>query len=156
MISNQGSFKPKTKSMDQWFYVGQVVYKVLLGLNKVSLLFLYLRIFVSRAFQITCYIVMTIVVSWSFSAIMATILQCIPVNAYWDRSIKTAKCTNTDAFWYAYAIINIITDVMILVLPLWEIRKLHLPMQQRAGLMAIFAIGGLSVPPLDPIQYLPY
>ena len=75
----------------------------------------------------------------------ATIFQCVPVNAYWDKSIKTAKCINSDAFWYAYAIINIVTDVWILALPMPQIRKLQLPRQEKLGVMMVFALGALLV-----------
>lgn len=57
-----------------------------------------------------CWACMAVVIAWSVGSTFATIFQCIPVAAFWDKSIKDPKCTDTDAFWVAYAVINIITD----------------------------------------------
>jgi len=82
-----------------------------------------------------------IVVGWSFGSVVSTVFQCKPIAGFWDAKLPGMKCYNTDAFWYAYAIINIITDVIVWALPLPEIKKLHLPSLQRWGLAAIFALG---------------
>ncbi|KFY03178.1 hypothetical protein O988_01662 [Pseudogymnoascus sp. VKM F-3808] len=125
-----------------WFYGSQIIYKVLLGATKSSLLLFYMRIFVGKRFQMMCWACMAVVIAWSVGSTFATIFQCIPVAAFWDKSIKDPKCTDTDAFWVAYAVINIITDFIILLLPIWEIRKLQLPLAQKISLMGIFALGG--------------
>ncbi|OBT68834.1 hypothetical protein VE03_02214 [Pseudogymnoascus sp. 23342-1-I1] len=125
-----------------WFYGSQIIYKVLLGCTKSSLLLFYMRIFVGKRFQMMCWACMAVVIAWSVGSTFATIFQCIPVAAFWDKSIKNPKCTDTDIFWVAYASINIITDFLILLLPLWEIRKLQLPLAQKISLMGIFTLGG--------------
>ncbi|KAN0110877.1 hypothetical protein V8E51_007264 [Hyaloscypha variabilis] len=125
----------------KWFYGAQIIYKVLLGFNKSSLLCLYMRIFPVKKFIWSCYITLGIVITWSAASVISTIFQCNPVAGFWDSKIPGMKCYNTDAFWYAYAIINIITDVAVLLLPLQQVRKLHLPVMERVGVGAIFAIG---------------
>jgi hypothetical protein len=106
------------------------------------MLFLYLRIFTGRVFRWECFITMGVVFAWTIGSIMSTIFQCVPVAGFWDPVVTaTAKCTNTDAFWYAYAIINIITDFAVLLLPLPEVKKLQLPWAQKLGVMGIFVLG---------------
>jgi hypothetical protein len=88
-----------------------------LNLTKVSILLLYLRAFTLRPFQIICWALMVLVVAYGLAATIATILQCAPIAWAWDKSIFGA-CFDITAFWYANASYTIITDVILLVLPM--------------------------------------
>ena len=129
----------------QYFYIAQVVYKIVIGFNKISILMLYLRIFTSKAFRIACYISLAIVAAFTIGSTMSTILQCIPINASWDKSIDNPTCTNSAVFWVAFAVINIVTDALILFLPVREVLHLHLHRREKFGLLALFSLGMLSV-----------
>jgi len=131
----------------QWFYFAQILYKMVLGLNKVSMLCLYLRIFIGRIFQWLCYATLVVVVGWSVGSVMATIFQCVPISAVWDKSIKGPHCIDSDAFWYAYGIINILTDAAIFALPVREVTKLQLLRREKVGILMVFLLGALSVFP---------
>ena len=124
------------------FFIAQAPYKVSVCCNKVSAMLLYLRIFPTKGFRIACFVVMGIVVSWSIGAIFATILQCIPVEGAWNPTIN-AVCIDTDQFWIAYAVVNILTDVMVLALPIPSIMGLHLRLRDRLLLCGVFLIGSL-------------
>lgn len=106
------------------------------------MLCLYLRIFITRYFKWLCYISLGLVIIWAVGSTFATIFQCVPVAAFWDKSVK-AHCTDSDAFWYAYGITNIITDAIIFTLPVREVTKLHLPRREKIGLIFVFALGAL-------------
>lgn len=112
-------------------------------LTKVSLLLLYLRIFVSKQFRIATYVILAIVGCWSIGSIVATICQCIPVQASWDSSITDKTCINSDAAWYQYGIMNILTDVAILLLPIKPILELELRHRERLGVLGVFSLGFL-------------
>ncbi|KAL8655468.1 MAG: hypothetical protein Q9210_000866 [Variospora velana] len=99
-----------------YFYFAQVVYKIVVGFNKISILMLYLRIFISKPFRLACYINLGIVAAFTIGSTVATILQCIPTKASWDKSIE-ATCIDSATFWVAFAVINILTDAIILFLP---------------------------------------
>jgi hypothetical protein len=128
-------------------HIIQIIYKILLPFTKSSILFLYLRIWSPPTpfFRASIYTTLAIILSWSVGSIISTIFQCHPIAGFWDASIHGVKCYNTDAFWYAYGIINIITDFIVLVLPLPEIKRLHLPTPQRWGVAGIFCLGILYV-----------
>lgn len=74
---------------------------------------------------------------------LATILQCIPIQASWDKSVKNPKCINKDAFWYAFAATNTVTDFAIFLLPIYPAMKLQLNKREKIGLLAVFAMGAL-------------
>ena len=127
----------------QWFYFAQVFYKVVLGLNKGSMVFLYLRIFIAKYFRRLCYVSLAVVISWTIASTFATMFQCVPIAASWDKSIKDARCTHSDAFWYSYGITNLITDAIIFALPMREVSRLHLPRREKIGIMLVFLMGAL-------------
>jgi hypothetical protein len=61
----------------------------------------------------------------------------------WDRDFKPAHCINSKAFWFSYAMINIASDVVILALPLFQIRHLQLKRREKIGVMGVFLMGAL-------------
>ncbi|PNP56596.1 hypothetical protein THARTR1_03292 [Trichoderma harzianum] len=125
----------------RWFFIAQTPYKVTVCLNKVATILLYQRIFVTNKFLIASYIVMGIVVAWSIGGVGSTIFQCVPIAGAWDKSVK-ATCINSDIFWVAYAVMNILTDVMVLALPIAPIMQLQLSPRSKVMLCAIFLMGG--------------
>ncbi|OQN97528.1 hypothetical protein B0A48_16681 [Cryoendolithus antarcticus] len=133
--------KPELPAALRWFFIAQTPYKVVTCLNKISAILLYQRIFISRRFQIAAWICLGIVVSWSLGSIAATILQCIPIAGSWDKSVH-AKCIDSNAFWMGYSISNILTDVMVLALPIPQVLKLHLDLRERILLCGVFLMAG--------------
>lgn len=129
----------------KWFFIAQTPYKVTTSLNKISLILLYMRIFVSKSFKISAWIAMAVVVSYSIGSIFATIFQCIPVAGSYNRSVK-ASCIDSDAFWVAYASLNVATDVLVLSLPIPPIIGLHLRAREKIMLCMVFLLGFLYVP----------
>ena len=126
----------------KWFFIAQTPYKIVVGLNKVSAILFCQRIFVGKSFQYTCWACMSIVVGWNVGAIAATILQCIPIAGSWDKTIL-ATCIDTKAFWVAYAVGNILTDAMVLALPIPQVLRLNLKLRERVMLCGVFLLGGL-------------
>ncbi|TKA61785.1 hypothetical protein B0A49_09467 [Cryomyces minteri] len=129
------------EAASKWYYIAQVVYKAEICLTKVSIICCYLRVFPGRNIERLGYGLLVIVVPWSLGSIVATVLQCIPPAASWDKFIKKAHCINSNAFWEAYGVINILTDVAILVLPVRDIAKLQMRLRDKAGLLVAFMLG---------------
>ncbi len=125
-----------------WFFIAQTPYKVTVCLNKVSVILLYLRIFVAKSFRLASFAVLFVVVGYGIGGIAATIWQCVPIRGAWDKS-TTATCINSDIFWVAYAVLNIVTDVMVMALPIVPIMKLQLKLRDRILLCGVFTLGGL-------------
>ncbi|KAJ2902885.1 hypothetical protein MKZ38_010696 [Zalerion maritima] len=130
------------------FFIAQTPYKVVVCLNKVATILLYLRIFFGRGFRIACFTVMGIVVCWSIGAIGVTIFQCWPIERSWtdDEDLdlpdgEEATCIDKGSFWIAYAVMNILTDVMVLSIPIRPILKLQLGLKDRVLLCCIFLLG---------------
>ena len=149
------------------FYLDQIFYKLTINLTKLSILCLYLRIFTQPWFRRTCWSCVIVVSTYALASIIATIFQCTPIRHLWDKTTyPTATCINVTAFWYANAIYNVITDIVILASVPGVVWKLKLPFRQKLGLTVVFGLGtfvcatsilrmttlGQSSKALDPTQ----
>ena len=120
------------------------IYFTTLALIKASLLLLYYRYFgVSRPFRIVLYVSAGVIVCWYLGVLIASILQCVPVAAFWDRKIKNAKCINLAEFSTSTGVTNLLTDVIILCLPMPMVWTLHTNKTQKITLTGIFLLGFL-------------
>ncbi|KMQ48424.1 hypothetical protein HL42_0873 [Trichophyton rubrum] len=125
----------------KWILVAQVLYKLVICLAKVSILLLYLRIFyVHQYFRRICICLVVFTILSGIAFIPPTIWQCSPVEAYWDRSIPHT-CLSSFPNWLSYAIINITTDVILLVLPVQQILRLQLTKRDKIALILVFLLG---------------
>jgi hypothetical protein len=73
---------------------------------------------------------------------MLTVFTCYPVAKYWDESIP-GKCLDNRALRYAFAGINIVNDLAILVAPMPFLRNLHIARRIKLILMGVFAAGAV-------------
>ncbi|KAK2736393.1 hypothetical protein FQN57_000770 [Myotisia sp. PD_48] len=126
----------------KWVFTAQVLYKIILGFEKLSVLFFYLRLFyVDKKFRVACISVIVFVIVSSIAYIPPTVWQCSPIAAFWDRSIPH-KCLTPLPIWLSYAIINIVADIVVLALPIHQVLKLQLSLRDKVGVILVFALGG--------------
>ena len=126
----------------QFFWIAQIPYKIVVCLNKVSVILLYLRIFISPNFRWVCYAALAIVVASGIATTFATIFQCFPIEKSWNKNLH-GTCIDSPKFWLANAVLNVSTDVLVLALPIREVFKLQLKLQERIMLCSVFLLGGL-------------
>ena len=129
----------------QLVLTASVVYVPCLGFAKISLLLLYCRIVPQKSLQSGIYLVMTVVIGYSFALVFALIFSCRPIAKAWDASISTGTCINRPAVYYATAIVNIVTDLAILGIPIPVVWKLQMPTQQKIGLILMFTVGSAYI-----------
>ena len=55
--------------------------------------------------------------AWLLASITISIFQCLPIYAFWDEEIKKT-CVNLTHFLIGNTVPNIVTDLVILGLPL--------------------------------------
>lgn len=131
--------EPTSKAIyaaEQLFYAG-------FTFPKLSLLFLYLRVFEGRWFRLTTWTLIGITTCcWVVFALIAAFL-CQPVSYYWDRLIPGGHCINVDTFWRAIPPFNIFTDVVALILPVPMVWKLEASKMKKLGVIFIFLTGGV-------------
>ncbi|PHH51016.1 hypothetical protein CFIMG_002350RA [Ceratocystis fimbriata CBS 114723] len=129
---------------ERTFYVTVVVYTAALLFLKLTFLIQYYRVLAVQHMRIWYISSIIIVTLWGVSQLMVSILICIPIRGYWDSSVR-ARCIPAYPQVYINATGNVITDVMILLLPMPAIWQLNVPAGQKRALLGIFSLGFLTV-----------
>jgi hypothetical protein len=105
------------------------------------MLALYMRIFgITATYRVGCYIGMLFMTLFLAGSILFYCLICIPLDAEWDPTVP-AICGNQLAGWQATGIINVITNAIIVSIPIPSILKLRLSTKQKVSLLIIFSFG---------------
>lgn len=111
--------------------------------SKLSLLALYYRVFRFGYFKLACWVVAALVLVWALAATISLFFLCIPLEKYWDSSIH-GRCIDYAPVRLANSLATIVTDVMILCLPIPQIWRLHgLRGTEKLGLSILFTLGFL-------------
>jgi hypothetical protein len=107
-------------------------------LPKLSALYFYLRIFTSRTSRILAYFTIALVASNWGAFVIAVFLQCRPLAYWWDRTVPGGNCFNVQALYRAMCVPNIVTDLIVMALPISSIMELKLPIFRKIALTTIF------------------
>lgn len=118
-----------------------MLYSTILALTKVSILLTYLRIFPDRRFQ---YLVIGCICFIALNGLafdLSIILQCLPIQAIW--TLEPAKCIDLQLLAVILAAFTILEDVVVVCLPMFELRKLKMSPRRKLGVMFMFCLGSL-------------
>ena len=126
-------------------YVNTLLTVCVLSSAKLSILCLYKRIFwPNPRFNISVNVLIAVASTWWAACFILGILRCLPVAAAWNPALAAkATCYSLETAFLATELINCITEVLMIVLPINMIRKLHLPLRRKIGIISIFAVGVL-------------
>nr|RBQ96016.1 hypothetical protein FVER53263_08583 [Fusarium verticillioides] len=122
------------------FYFSTVVYNVTLAVIKTVFLLQYYRAIPVRQYKKTYIASVVLVTCWSLSQIFLNTFMCWPIASFWDVTIKGTCILNKSSF-YVSAAGNILTDILIMVLPIPVLRSLKLGRRQKWILMSVFCLG---------------
>lgn len=121
---------------------GQPTYTLSLMCTKLSILMFYLRFPSSKLFKAAAYLVMLLAVGNGVSAALSVVYLCKPIPKNWDPSID-GSCGDGMVLFWATAVLNMSTDILILMLPFWLLKPLQLPPRRMFGVALILMSGGL-------------
>jgi hypothetical protein len=110
--------------------------------TKISILALYNRIFPFRWFKLSIYGLGAFIIAYSVPQMFGTIFQCVPIHSKWTPGV-VPKCINYVAMIIACGVINIITDFIMLGLPIFPLWSLQVSSHRKWALTFMFLIGGL-------------
>ncbi|KAJ2972262.1 hypothetical protein NUW58_g9222 [Xylaria curta] len=125
-----------------YFISSEVIYSVVIVSVKWSILAFYRRIFPQRWFHLALLGVAVFMGAWMFTTVFAIIFQCLPIEFNWDQTIESGHCIAIGQFALVTSILNVVTDVSILVLPLPLVWELNVTPRRRWTLSVLFALGG--------------
>lgn len=131
----------------KWIFIASCTYLPSLLGYKMSILFLYLRIFnVDRIFRYCTWAAMFVTFGYLFSNFWTLIFGCQPIAKYWDPETP-GHCIFTLEADYGYGSLNFITDLLMFILPLPMVWRIQLSRKERIGVSVIFMIGSVLVRP---------
>ena len=137
-------FPPASFTADQGnqaAWVGSVFYQLSLFLTKVSILLLYIRILKYQFASWAAWSMLIVVVVYNIWVFVLMMTICVPLPAFWDRTIQ-GDCKPYTSMWASIGL-HITTDFLIFFIPLPVVYKMTLPWQKRLGLALLFALGFL-------------
>jgi hypothetical protein len=124
------------------FCVAQVLYILVQVFAKVAIVLLFWRVFPVKWFSTASKIFFCFMFGHGLIFLFVVACQCIPVNSIWDRTI-TGKCLDATAVGYVGAALSIVEDVALVVLPIPELYKLQVTLQQKLSLTFLFTLASL-------------
>ncbi|KAE9376307.1 hypothetical protein N431DRAFT_400438 [Stipitochalara longipes BDJ] len=127
-----------------YFYWGGIFGSLTYGLGtlfiKASILLFYLRLPSTRAFKIVTYLTLVVACGYCLFGAFTWLFMCRPIRAYWDLTVK-GTCLNFKIAFLVGGALNVATDLVMLLLPLWVLRPLRLPLKQKVGVTVILMTG---------------
>ncbi|PYI25960.1 hypothetical protein BP00DRAFT_451630 [Aspergillus indologenus CBS 114.80] len=137
----------KLVALEKGLYANEIIdFPFVITPAKISILVFYVRIFSTRNFKVAAYIVGAIVLGHGVGVLLAAIFQCWPIDYTWNKTtgIEGGSCFNQQAFYRYVSPPNILTDVLLLILPLPYVWKLHTSRGHKLALTGVFLLGGLG------------
>lgn len=119
-------------------FSSQFFYALVVGLVKLSITWNLKSIFDIPGFRITSYIVMGCSVAWTLQTMGVPVFLCRPISQNWDSS-QTGSCGNSTVAFTSVSVVDIITDILILILPLRPLSKLKMATGYKLAIGAIFS-----------------
>jgi hypothetical protein len=86
------------------------------------------------------YVALSLSLGYGISFIAQTLLICRPITCAWGVG-KTCLCGSQAGPVLAWAILNMVTDIITLILPIPMIWRLQMRRGKKVALIAIFGLG---------------
>lgn len=130
----------------QLFYVQEPLYFTQLALTKISVLFLYLRIFPSRRFRLITYAFMAFIAVSTAGLVFLAIFECLPVGYFWEAweteyLVHSKKCFNLTLGAFGSAGLSILEDIIMITLPIPPLLKTRISIKEKVGISTLFILG---------------
>lgn len=124
-------------AISAWYYVT-------INLSKLAICIFYRILFPQRSVYIILCVTAFILVGDSIGSLIADLAACRPFEAQWaSTEVQAQKCINKEALYVWSTFPNIVTDVVLLLLPLPIIWNLHTPTKLKMALTATFIFGSM-------------
>ncbi|KAH8724795.1 hypothetical protein GQ44DRAFT_580756, partial [Phaeosphaeriaceae sp. PMI808] len=117
------------------------LYGLSIMFSKLSILILFLRSFPQKPKK-TIYATIAVVVLYSLIGSFGWLFACQPLEKFWDLSITRGSCIEWTKINVFSGVMNTITDSIILLLPIFMLRKVQLPKWEKIGLVLAVMTGG--------------
>ena len=124
-------------------YVNEIIYGPIVFTIKLAILLLYLRVFQPiRGTFVALHVILWANALAHVVGTFTEVFQCSPIRKIWYRKFP-GSCIDQKGLQIGSASINIVSDLSILILPIWSVRDLQTGRNKKLGLFTIFGLGFL-------------
>jgi hypothetical protein len=129
----------------RWLYILEILYFLLIAAVKLTLLFFFLRIFPKPIIRRILWATIAFDILYGISFAIVGVFQCNPISYYWTQwdGEGSGQCININVLAWTNAIISIVLDIWMLVLPLYEVFHLQLSWHNKISVAMMFLVGTL-------------
>lgn len=127
------------------FYTFEMLYTITLGTVKMSICFLYFRIFPDRKFRRWLWGTQIFNILLTIAFMLVDLLQCSPISWFWDRldanTTQTGRCINLPGVAIAQGCLALALDLWMLILPATQIWGLQMAWKKKLRVQIMFTLG---------------
>ena len=110
-------------------------------LIRFSVILLYIRIFVTRSFRLTCYAILNLNTIFFIATFLSNVLSAIPVGCQWSDTIECSSAVDAKSIDFSVALFNLLLDVTVVLLPMPVLWGLQMAVGKKATLSGMFGLG---------------
>lgn len=124
------------------FYPMPIIYPLCCMFAKLSLVVFYGRLSNALAYRLATWAGAFFIFASMVGLAIATAAPCQPLERAWNPLVE-GSCISRPAAYESTAIMGLLSDIYLIVLPVPIVVRLQIPWQQKIGLLLIFGIGVL-------------
>ncbi|KAM5344694.1 hypothetical protein ACJ41O_010556 [Fusarium nematophilum] len=129
----------------KWFYASTVVYCPAAFFTKATILLLVARVFaverrVSKAIRLFVWALLLMYIPIE----AVRIFTCDPIRSLWDPTVDDVHCLNQRKVFFSSLALSILTDTLILVVPIPLTWKLRMPLRKKVKIVLLLGAGGVA------------
>lgn len=138
----------------QLMFLSPILWVIAVTTIRAAIIFLYVQIFPTRLFRNVCYAALAANVAFGATAVIADCLICQPIRYRWAPSMVHGSCGDQKSLDMYIAILNLLQDIVIVVLPIPILWRLQMARSKKMGVIGIFGVGIMYAFSLEPDQIL--
>ncbi|KAK7969724.1 hypothetical protein PG996_001838 [Apiospora saccharicola] len=132
-----------------WTFISEITYGATITAVKLSILAMYDRLFPTKFMRRAVVSLAIVAMLWYLAVILVVFFQCDPIPRSWG-GIAEGHCVDHYSYYTGLAangvlfltVPHIILDIIILSLPIREVRRLQIVKWQKAAVCGMFLLGG--------------
>ncbi|KAG8361304.1 hypothetical protein FVEN_g1074 [Fusarium venenatum] len=124
-------------------FAGRPFYQLGISFFKIALLISYLRLLRGtdqKTYRNVIWLMIAFVFMSHLGCTLALVFSCSPVDKSWNP-LKEGQCLPPGPSFTGYAVVTIVSDIVVAVLPIPVLVKLEIKLAKKIGLIAIFTLG---------------
>ncbi|KAM0283163.1 hypothetical protein ACHAQH_002645 [Verticillium albo-atrum] len=124
-------------------YAGRPFYQLGISFFKIALLISYLRLLQGtdhKTYRKVVWVVIAFVFCGHLGCTLALVFACDPVDKSWNP-LKDGVCLPPGPSFTGYAVVTIVSDIVVTLLPIPVLLRLNVKLEKKLGLIVVFILG---------------